>query len=152
VEVLHPDDVHRFKELGVIASFQPKHIELMESDAYTARISENQQPLYYPIKTIVDTGAKAAFGTDFPVVPLNPMMGIYQAITRKDLTGKAWQKSEGVTLEKELGTLEAGKLADIVVLNKNLFGISTDEILETEVKITIMDGKVVYENQVVPTV
>ncbi|QIZ06493.1 amidohydrolase [Priestia megaterium] len=169
VEVLHPDDVHRFKDLGVIASFQPKHIELMESAAYTARISEKQQPLYYPIKTIVDTGAKTAFGTDFPVVPLNPMMGIYQAITRKDLNGKAWQKSEGVTLaqalkfytatpafgsfrEKELGTLEAGKIADIVVLNKNLFSISTEEILETEVKMTIMDGKVVYENQVVPTV
>ncbi|WP_249594169.1 amidohydrolase [Peribacillus frigoritolerans] len=169
VEVLHPDDVHRFKELNVIASFQPKHIELMESEAYTARISEKQQPLYYPIKTLVDTGAKIAFGTDFPVVPLNPMMGIYQAITRKDLTGKAWQESEGVTLaqalkyytatpafgsfrEKELGTLEAGKIADIAVLNKNLFSISTEEILETEVKMTIMDGKIVYENQVVTTV
>jgi predicted amidohydrolase YtcJ len=141
----------------------------MESEAYTARISEKQQPLYYPIKTLMDTGAKIAFGTDFPVVPLNPMMGIYQAITRKDLTGKAWQESEGVTLaealkyytatpafgsfrEKELGTLEAGKIADIAVLNKNLFSISTEEILETEVKMTIMDGKIVYENQVVTTV
>ncbi|MFB3168557.1 amidohydrolase [Neobacillus sp. 179-C4.2 HS] len=169
VEVLHPDDVHRFRELNVIASFQPKHIELMESKAYTARINEDQKPLYYPIKTIVDTGAKIAFGTDFPVVPLNPMMGIYQAITRKDLNGKAWQKSEGVTLaqalkfytatpafgsfrEKELGTLEVGKKADIVILNKNLFSISAEEILETEVKMTIMDGRVVYENQFVPSV
>ncbi|MGE6377447.1 amidohydrolase [Peribacillus muralis] len=169
VEVLHPDDVHRFKELDVIASFQPKHIELMESEAYTARISEKQQPLYYPIKTIVDTGAKIAFGTDFPVVPLNPMMGIYQAITRKDLTGKSWQESESITLaqalkyytatpafgsfrEKDLGTLEAGKIADIAVLDKNLFSISTEEILETEVKMTMMDGKIVYESQIVQTV
>ncbi|PJN86599.1 amidohydrolase [Bacillus sp. mrc49] len=169
VEVLHPDDVHRFKELDVIASFQPKHIELMESEAYTARISEKQQPLYYPVKTIVDTGAKIAFGTDFPVVPLNPMMGIYQAITRKDLAGKAWQESEGITVaqalksytaipafgsfrEKELGTLEAGKIADIAVLDKNLFSISTEEILETKVKMTVMDGKIVHESQAVQTV
>ncbi|WP_340372943.1 amidohydrolase [Peribacillus sp. FSL E2-0218] len=169
VEVLHPDDVHRFKELNVIASFQPKHIELMESEAYTARISEKQQPLYYPVKTIVDTGAKIAFGTDFPVVPLNPMMGIYQAITRKDLAGKAWQESEGITVaqalksytnipafgsfrEKELGTLEAGKIADIAVLDKNLFSISTEEILETKVKMTVMDGKIVHESQAVQRV
>ncbi|MED4203309.1 amidohydrolase [Neobacillus mesonae] len=169
VEVLHSEDVGRFKELGVIASFQPKHIELMECEAYTARIGEEQQPLYYPIKTILDTGADIAFGTDFPVVPLNPMMGIYQAITRKDLKGNAWGESEGITLaqalrfytgapaygsfrEKDLGTLEVGKKADIVILNQNLFDISTEEILETEVKMTIMDGKIVYRNQKVPTI
>ncbi|MFB6465492.1 amidohydrolase [Cytobacillus sp. Hz8] len=169
VEVLHPDDIYRFKELGVIASFQPYHIGLMESQAYTSRISEQQQPLYYPIKTVSDTGAKIAFGTDFPVVSLNPMNGIYHAITREDLSRNPWEKGEGISLaqalknytsvpaygsfrEKELGTLEVGKLADIVVLNKNLFAIPTKEILQTEVKLTIMDGKVIFENQSVPTV
>lgn len=169
VEVLHPEDVDRFEDLGIIASFQPKHIELMECGAYTARIGEEQLPLYYPIKSILDTGAKIAFGTDFPVAPLNPLMGIYQAITRKDLNGNAWRVSEGVLLaqalrfytaspaygsfrEKELGTLEVGKKADIVILTKNLFNIPTEEILKTDVKMTIMDGKVVYQNQNVSTV
>lgn len=166
VEVLHPDDVQRFNELGVIASFQPYHLALMESEAYTTSIGEEQQPLFFPIKTILDNGARVAFGTDFPVTELNPMLGIYHAITRKDLNGNPWVPNEGITLaqalkyytqapaygsfrEKELGTLEEGKLADIVVLSKNLFDIPTEEILETEVKMTVMDGKIVYENQTV---
>ncbi|MGR6117585.1 amidohydrolase [Aeribacillus composti] len=164
VEVLHPDDVKRFAELGIIASFQPYHIALMEQEAYTTRVGENQKPLFFPINTISESGAVIAFGTDFPVVSLNPMLGIYNAVARKDLKGKQWGENESISLsealknytstpaygsfrENELGTLEPGKLADIVVLDKNLFDISIEDIPSTEVKMTIMDGKVVYTNE-----
>lgn len=164
VEVLHPDDVKRFAELGIIASFQPYHIALMEQEAYTTMVGENQQPLFFPINTISESGAVIAFGTDFPVVSLNPMLGIYNAVARKDLKGKQWGENESISLsealknytstpaygsfrENELGTLEPGKLADIVVLDKNLFDISIEDIPSTEVKMTIMDGKVVYTNE-----
>lgn len=164
VEVLHPDDVQRFQELGVIASFQPSHVALMPKEAYTSRISEKQEPLYFPVKSIMDTEAAVSFGTDFPVAPLNPLLGIYHALTRKDLNGQSWEESEKISLtqaikaytttpaygsfrENELGTIEEGKLADIAVLNENLFEISIDKIPETEVIMTVMDGRVVYESK-----
>lgn len=164
VEVLHPDDVQRFQELGVIASFQPSHVALMPKEAYTSRISEQQQPLYFPVKTIMDTEATITFGTDFPVAPLNPLLGIYHAMTRIDLNGQSWEESEKISLaqaikaytttpaygsfrENELGTIEEGKLADMVVLNKNLFENSIEMIPETEVIMTIMDGRVVYASE-----
>ncbi|GIO19683.1 hypothetical protein J18TS1_27830 [Oceanobacillus oncorhynchi subsp. incaldanensis] len=164
VEVLHPDDVQRFQKLGVIASFQPSHVALMPKEAYTSRISEKQKPLYFPVKTIMDTEAAIAFGTDFPVAPLNPLLGIYHALTRTDLNGQSWEGAEKISLaqairaytitpaygsfrENELGTIEEGKLADISVLNENLFEISIDKIPETEAIMTVMDGRIVYESK-----
>lgn len=164
VEVLHPDDRRRFKQLGVIASFQPWHIGLLNSEAYTSRIGEEQHPCFYPIKTLADTGAEIAFGTDFPVVGLNPMIGLYHAITRKDLSGHPWGPAETLMLgdalryytaapaygsfrEHDLGTLEAGKLADIVVLDQDLFSIDVEDIPGTEVRLTMMDGRVIYQPQ-----
>ncbi|WKB35730.1 amidohydrolase family protein [Terrilactibacillus sp. S3-3] len=113
---------------------------------------------------MADTGAKIAFGTDFPVVGLNPMIGLYHAITRKDLSGHTWEAAEAITLgealryyteapaygsfrEHDLGTLEAGKLADIVVLDQDLFSIAVEDIPKTKVRLTMMDGRVIYQPQ-----
>lgn len=162
IEVLHPDDLKRFKDLGVIASVQPYHVALLEKGAYLKKIGEDRKQLFYPMKSLLNEGAVVTLGTDFPVVSLNPMLGIYNALTRKDAAGEPWEKGESITLaealryytltpaygsfrEHELGTIEVGKLADIIVLNKNLFAIPTEEIPKTEVKMTIMDGKIVYE-------
>lgn len=105
-----------------------------------------------------------AIGTDFPVDILNPLLQIYRAVTRIDSSGKTvWHPHERITLaeaikaytigsaygtfrEHELGTLEVGKLADIVVLERNLFDIPEEEIPNTKVQLTIVAGNVVFEN------
>ncbi|RJS59358.1 amidohydrolase [Bacillus sp. PK3_68] len=164
VEVIHPDDIPRFKELGVTASMQPDHFAMSERGVYTDRIGSEREKYVFPIKTLQEAGAKLAFGTDFPIDVLNPLLQIYRAVTRIDSSGEAvWHPHERITLaealkaytagpaygsfrEQELGTLEAGKLADIVVLEKNLFDIPTEDIPDTKVQVTIVDGKVVFEH------
>jgi hypothetical protein len=106
-----------------------------------------------------------AFGTDFPVVELSPMAEIYRAVTRVHNDRKpdgGWNPDEKITLaealrdytfgsayggfrEHELGTLEKGKLADVVVLDRNLFNVSVEEIRDAKVRLTVMDGNVVFE-------
>ncbi|MGC4379242.1 amidohydrolase [Fictibacillus sp. Mic-4] len=163
VEVIHPDDIHRFNELGVTASMQPDHFAMSERGVYTERIGSDREKYVFSINTLQRSGAKLAFGTDFPIDQLNPLLQIYRAITRIDSGGKdVWHPHERITLaealkaytigsaygsfrEHELGTLEAGKLADIVVLERDLFAIPAEEIPHTKVQLTIVDGKTVYD-------
>ncbi|MFC7393172.1 amidohydrolase [Scopulibacillus cellulosilyticus] len=168
VETVKPDDLDRFSELGVIASMQPEHVALFEKfseNTYPSRLGPNRAP-YFPIKTLMNHGATLAFGSDFPIVSLNPMYGVYRGITRVHNDGEpkgGWFPEEKISLaetlraytlggaygnfeEDQLGTLEAGKLADIIVLNRNLFDVEASEILNSKVKLTIVDGKVVYSN------
>ena len=164
IEVIHPDDVHRFKELGVTASMQPDHFAMSERGVYTERIGTEREKYVFSINTLQEAGAKLAFGTDFPIDTLDPLLQIYRAVTRIDSSGKTvWHPHERITLaealkaytagsaygsfrEKELGTLEVGKLADIVVLERNLFEIPVEEIPKTKVQLTIVDGKVVFDH------
>lgn len=164
IEVIHPDDIHRFKELGVTASMQPDHFAMSERGVYTERIGTEREKYVFSINTLQEAGARLAFGTDFPIDTLDPLLQIYRAVTRIDSSGKTvWHPHERITLaealkaytagsaygsfrEKELGTLEAGKLADIVVLERNLFEIPVEEIPDTKVLLTIVDGKVVFDH------
>ncbi|MGG1396827.1 amidohydrolase [Bacillus salipaludis] len=164
VEVIHPNDIPRFKELGVTASMQPDHFAMSERGVYTDRIGSEREKHVFSINTLKKSGANLAFGTDFPVDILNPLLQIYRAITRIDSSGKTvWHPHERITLadalkaytsgsaygtfrEHELGTLEVGKLADIVVLERNLFEIPVEEILDTKVQLTVVDGTVVYDH------
>jgi predicted amidohydrolase YtcJ len=168
IENIHPDDIKRFAELGVIASMQPEHLAMTETykdNPYPEKLGPERIKLSWPIKTLMNAGATVTFGTDCPVVDLDPFVGIYRALTRVHNDGEpagGWNPAERIDLatairgftqapaymefrEKELGTLEAGKFADIIVLDRNLFTIPVDEIRETKVKITMMDGKIVYE-------
>jgi len=163
VEVIHPDDIHRFRELGVTASMQPDHLAMSERGVYTDRIGTDREKHVFSIHTLQKAGARLAFGTDFPIDVLNPLLQIYRAVTRIDSSGNtAWHPHERITLanalkayttgsafgtfrERELGTLEVGKLADIVVLERNLFEIPVEEIPDTKVLVTIVDGKVVFD-------
>ncbi|WP_126427856.1 amidohydrolase [Brevibacillus marinus] len=162
VEVIHPDDIPRFKQLGVIASMQPNHLAMSERGVYTSRIGAQRERHVFVIHTLKQSGAKLAFGTDFPVDTLNPLPQIYRAVTRVDNSGvDVWHPQERITLaealraytsvpaygtfrEHELGTLEVGKLADIVVLDRNLFAVPAEQILEAKVELTIVDGEIVY--------
>lgn len=168
IENIHPDDIKRFAELGIIASMQPEHLamtETYEDNPYPEKLGPERIKLSWPIKTLLDAGAMVTLGTDCPVVALDPFIGIYRALTRVHNDGEpagGWNPIERIDLasairgftqapsymefrEDELGTIEPGKLADIIVLDRNLFATPVDKIRETKVKITMMDGKIVYE-------
>lgn len=162
-ENIHPDDIKRFSDLGVVASMQPYHLTL-DNNEKIGRLGLVRCRYEWPHRSLLDTGARLAFGTDYPVVGFNPFPSIYAAVTRCDDKGrptgvnpeerislaealKAYTAGSAYTYgrENELGTLECGKMADIVVVDKNLFAIPEAEIKNCSVKMTIMDGKIVYE-------
>ncbi len=163
IESIHPDDIPRFSKLGVIASMQPMHL-ILEVDEKVTRIGKERCRYEWPFKTLINNGAILAFGTDYPVADINPFPNIYSAVTRSTEEGQqigvnpqekisvaealrayTFGGACSINREDELGTLEEGKLADIIVLDKNLFEVSNEDIIETKVKLTIMDGKVVFE-------
>ncbi|MDP2960182.1 MAG: amidohydrolase, partial [candidate division Zixibacteria bacterium] len=160
--VLKEMDIPRFAELAVIASVQPA---FWSSDKkwLQQRLGKERLKRAYAFRSLLDSGAVLSFGTDWPVESLNPMIGIYSAVTREvethsnaslqigqrltvEQTVKAYTRGSAYAQfqEKEKGSLEAGKLADIVVLTKDIFSIPPEEILETEVEMTILSGEVTY--------
>ncbi|GIN21574.1 hypothetical protein J1TS3_27080 [Siminovitchia fordii] len=170
IEVIHPDDIDRFAHLGVVASMQPEHMaitEKYEDNVYLTRMGKERDPYTWPIKTLADSGAAMAFGSDFPVVELNPMLEIYRAVTRKfndREPQEGWNPKEKIPLEEalryytagpafgnfmedRLGTIEKGKLADLIVMDRDLFAIEPEQLLEVQVSLTVMNGKVVYKNK-----
>ncbi|PCD04943.1 amidohydrolase [Peribacillus simplex] len=168
IEVIDSDDIERFAKLGVIASMQPDHMAASSREVYSSIIGPEREKNVFLTKSLLNTGASIALGTDFPVsISLNPMRQIYTAITRVDSSGDSqntWHPEQKLTLgealqaytygsaygcfrEHELGTIEEGKLADLVVLDRNLFDIPECEVLKTKVELTINDGKVVYKSE-----
>jgi hypothetical protein len=121
----------------------------------------------YAWRSLLDAGATLAFGSDWPVAPLDPVLGIYAAVTRRTLDGKhpgGWVPEERLTVaqavhaytmgsayaeyqEKIKGSIEVGKLADLVVLSDDIFSIAPEQIEKTKVDCTVFDGKIVYERK-----
>ncbi|WP_042142019.1 amidohydrolase [Paucisalibacillus sp. EB02] len=162
IEMIKEEDIPRFGELGVLASIQPEHINGSSYEVFQNLIGEERMNFYMLQKTLKDAGATLVYGSDYPVVGLNPLTAIYRAVTRLDDADVCWNKNEKVTLadalraytfgpaygafrEQELGTLEIGKLADLIVLDRDLFSVPPEEIMSTNVIFTMVDGKVVYE-------
>lgn len=163
VEIIHPEDIPRLQELDVVASMQPELMAQSERGNYSSLIGKEKEPYVFAVNTLMSTGATVILGTDFPVAPLNPLLEIYRAVTRISSDGRPWHAYEEISLaealksytkspaygtfrEHELGTLEVGKLADITVLDRNLFEVPPEEILEAKVKLTVSDGNVVYDS------
>ncbi len=161
---LHPNDIARFKSLGIIASMQPFH--LVDDGCWAEkRIGRERCKTTYAFSTLLNNGIKLAFGTDWPISPLNPLLGIQAAITRQTSDGKhpgGWFAEEKITLEQaieaytagsayaefaqyEKGSIAAGKLADIVILNADIAFIRPELLKDTKVLYTIVGGKVVYQ-------
>ncbi|MGH7890056.1 MAG: amidohydrolase, partial [Thermodesulfobacteriota bacterium] len=163
-QVLRLKDIPLFEKLGAIASMQPTHCT---SDKRWAqdRLGKERCKGAYAWKSLLINGARLAFGTDWPVEPLNPLIGLYAAVTRKDPQnpepGAGWYSRECISLMEALkaytigaayaefqdslkGSLEVGKLADMVVLTKDIFNLPPEEILTTQVEATIFDGQVIY--------
>ncbi len=165
-QVISPEDITRFAELGVIASMQPTHCT---SDMYWAedRVGSERIKGAYAWRTLLDSGARLTFGSDFPVEGVNPLWGIYAAVTRQDHKGwpeGGWRAQEAMTMseavrgftldacyaafsENERGTLELGKLADITLLDLDIFSQKPIRLLNTSVTHTILGGKVVYRTE-----
>lgn len=164
-QVIDPRDVPRFAELGVIASMQPTHCTT-DMRFCERRIGPERSKNAYIWRALLDNKARLAFGSDWPVEPLDPMRGLYSAVTRKSIELNApeggWFPDQRLTMAEAVkaftsgaayasfeeglkGQLRPGLMADMVVLSRDLFSIPAREILETEAVWTILGGKIVYQ-------
>ncbi|HEY1484445.1 MAG TPA: amidohydrolase [Candidatus Acidoferrum sp.] len=167
IESISAADIPRFGKLGVIASMQPLHSYPDDDtlNVWASNIGPDRASRAWVWKSIAETGGRYAFGSDWPVVTLDPWKGMQTAVTRQTSDGKPGggfiasqrltvsQAIEGYTSgaayagrrEKTEGSIEAGKVADIIILNQNLFDIDPQHIDTTKVVTTIVGGKIVYE-------
>ena len=163
---LRQEDIKRFGTQKVVASMQPFHI-IDDGRWAWKRIDEKRLKGTYAFRSLLDSGAVLAFGSDSPVAPLNPLLGVYAAVTRRTLDDKnpnGWIPEQKISVEETLrafttgsayaefqekvkGTIEVGKLADFVILSDDIFTIDPVKIRDVKVLTTVMDGKVVYNLQ-----
>jgi hypothetical protein len=162
---LRQEDIKRFGKLKVVASMQPFHA-IDDGRWAWKRIDEKRIKGTYAFRSLIDSGATLAFGTDWFVAPLNPMFSVYAAVTRRTLDNKnpnGWVPEQKISVEETVraytygsayaefqekikGTLTVGKLADFVILSNDIFKVNPINIQKTAVLKTIMDGKIVYES------
>jgi predicted amidohydrolase YtcJ len=162
---LRPSEIVRFGAQKVIASMQPYH-EADDGRWCDKRIGPERSKGTYPFRSLLDSGAQLAFGSDWTVAPLNPMEGIKAAVTRQTLDGKnpkGWVPEQKITIdeavraytvgsayaefaEKVKGTITPGKLADLVMLDRDIYAADPAEIDKARVVLTIVDGRIVYED------
>lgn len=160
---LRRDDIPRFAKLHVIASMQPYHA-IDDGRWAEKRIGPERAKGTYAFRSLLDAGAVLAFGSDWHVAPMEPIIGIYGAATRRTLDGKrpnGWIPEQKITVaeairaytwgsayasfeDKIKGTIETGKLADLAVLSSDILTINPVEIQKVKVVMTIFDGKVIY--------
>jgi hypothetical protein len=160
---LRMDDIPRFGKLHVIASMQPYH-SIDDGRWAEKRIGPERAKGTYAFRALLDSGAVLAFGSDWDVAPMVPLMGIYAAATRRTLDGKhpeGWIPEQKITVaeairaytmgsayasfdEKLKGSIEPGKLADMVVVSDDILSIPAVQIEKTRVETTVFDGKVIY--------
>lgn len=161
---LRAEDLPRFGRLKVIASMQPYHA-IDDGRWAEKRIGHERAKTTYAFRSLLDSGATLAFGTDWTVAPLDPMLAIYAAVTRRTLDGKnpnGWVPEQKISVEEAVraytvgsayaefaeqvkGTITPGRLADLVILSRDIFRIDPNEIEKVTVRMTIIDGRVVYE-------
>jgi predicted amidohydrolase YtcJ len=162
-QTIRNSDIPRFAQLGVIPSMQPTHC-ITDKRFYEKRVGIERCKEAYVWRSLINAGSILAFGTDYQVEPLNPMEGLYAAVTRKDRLGEpgdGWFPEQKLKMEEAIkfytygsayaqfmddrkGKMRKGYLADIVIVDKDLLTIPENEIMKTKVDYTIVGGKVVY--------
>jgi predicted amidohydrolase YtcJ len=163
---LRADDFARFARLDVIASVQPSHI-LLDAPWAERALGHDRASRTYAFRSLLDAGVRVAFGSDWPVVPLNPMETIYAAVTRIPLDGSCpsgWIPEQCVTVEEAIrcytaesayaefqerrqGSIAPGKLADLVVLSENILEIDPKSIKDVKIDMTVVGGRIVYQRE-----
>lgn len=165
-QILIDEDIPRFAELGVIASMQPTHC-ITDKRFAEKRIGLERCKGAYAWQRLLDAGAQIAFGTDYAVEPLDPLEGLYAAVTRKDRAGEpgeGWFPDQKLTMEKAIelytlgsayaefiedrkGMIKKDYLGDVVIFNNDLLTIPPEQIMSSKVDYTIVGGKVVYKRE-----
>jgi hypothetical protein len=168
IETITPADIPRFGKLGVIASMQPLHSypDANTLEVWARNAGPDRASRAWAWKSIADAGGRLAFGSDWPVVTLNPWEGVETAVTRQTSEGQppagfvpeqrltVAQVVEGYTLgaafagrrEKSEGSIEVGKLGDLIILSQNIFDVEPRKIGATKVVTTIVGGRLVYQS------
>lgn len=155
VSVIDPEDVPRFGALGVVASMQPLHATLTGLTAWSQTLGAERAPFGWPARSLSAAGAHLAFGSDWPVLPLEPLDALRAAVRRPGIqageqltlksainawtSGAAWASFD----EHRKGTLKPGMLADLVILSTDIFA-GPAQLTGAEVALTVFDGKIVY--------
>jgi len=166
-QLIKPADIPRFGQLGVVPSMQQTHATTDMRFAET-RVGFDRSKTAYAWRSLLDTGATLAFGTDWSVEPLDPMRGVFSSTTRTNIQRmepkEGWFPEQKLTMweslyyytygsayaehmEQKKGRLAPGYFADLVVLNQDLFTIPVEQILQTRVDLTVVGGRVVYERK-----
>jgi predicted amidohydrolase YtcJ len=166
IELFEPSDIPRLKELDVVANFQPywAWADKFITELTIPKLGSERSKWLYPIKSLFDSGAVVAFGSDWFVTSGNPLLGIETAITRKDpltntsapflshqrigladaIEAYTYNAAYVNFLENDTGSIEVGKLADLIVIDENLFQLEPHEISDANVLLTLLGGKPVY--------
>lgn len=172
IQLFDPPDIARFRKLGVIANFQPlwAWADPYIVDMTIPVLGPERSRWLYPIRSVAQTGAVIACGSDWSVTSMNPLDAIQIAITRrglKEAPGPAWLPDETVDLplmlasytingaflsfeETETGSIEVGKAADLIVLDRNLFEVAPHEIHNAKVLLTLLEGQEVFRDATFP--
>lgn len=167
IECLNAKDIPRFKQLGVIACMQPRHCAPDITGQWAKAVGRQRWKYAWAFRSLRDSGATLAFASDWNVAEMEPLIGIYTALTRKGLDGKpdgGWVPEQTIDLETAIrgytingayanfveqnrGSITPGKYADLVMISDNLFQIPADQIKDSKVVWTMVGGKEVWKGQ-----
>ncbi len=165
-QILMAEDIPRFTALGIIASMQPTHC-ITDKRFAEKRIGLERCKGAYAWQRLLDAGANVAFGTDWPVEPIDPLEGLYASVTRKDRAGEegeGWFPDQKLSMEKAIelytlgsayaefmedrkGKIKVGYLGDMVIFNNDLMTIPHDGIMSSKVDYTVVGGKLVFQRE-----
>ena len=162
IEVCQPEDMPRFKELGVIASMQTSHapFSLEDDVVWTKRTGPQRWPISFPWRDLKNAGAHLSLGSDWTVAPFDPLINIYMALNRKKLAPT--DPNQNLTLEEcivgytrdaayvefmesEKGQIKEGYLADLVLFSHDLFAVKPEDVMTAKAVLTMIDGRIVLE-------
>jgi len=167
IECLNEKDIPRFKQLGVVACMQPRHCAPDITGQWAKAVGPARWRYAWAFRSLRDAGAVLAFSSDWNVAEMEPLIGIYTALTRKGLDGKpegGWVPAQTIDLdtairaytingafanfvEQNRGSITPGKYADLVMLSDDLFKIPAEKIKNTNITWTMVGGKTVWSKQ-----
>ena len=165
VELAAPGDLPRFQQLGVVACMQPRHCaaDVGGSRQWRAAVGPARWPLAWPLRSLQQAGAALAFSSDWNVVEMDPLTGIYTALTRRDLAGgDPFAPEQAIDLptaigaytaggayanfcEHDRGSLAPGKAADLIALSDNLFELPAGQVKDCRVNLTMVAGQIHHQ-------